>query len=125
MGWLEGCVALVTGGTAGIGRAVVDRYVAEGARVAVLGRSEEKLRAVRDQHGDRVIALQGNVARYDDNARAVAETVAAFGKLDVFVGNAGVYDNRIALKDLAPDDLDRAFDELFATNVKGYLYGAK
>ena len=54
-----------------------------------------------------------------------AQTVARFGKLDIFVGNTGVGDAFVELKDLAPDVIDEAFDEMFAVNVKGYLLGAK
>jgi NAD(P)-dependent dehydrogenase (short-subunit alcohol dehydrogenase family) len=55
----------------------------------------------------------------------VAKTVGAFGRLDVFVGNAGVFDNFLPLPDIPDERLSRAFDEMFAVNVKGYLLGAK
>jgi NAD(P)-dependent dehydrogenase (short-subunit alcohol dehydrogenase family) len=69
--------------------------------------------------------MPGDVTRREDNARAVAETVKAFGRLDIFVGNAGVFDNFLPFGELAEDQLSRAFDEMFAVNVKGYLLGAK
>jgi len=125
MGWLEGEVALVTGGGSGIGRAVVARYVEEGARVGVLDRVPERATQLRADFGDRVTAVTGDVTRSDDNARAVAETVKAFGRLDVFVGNAGVFDNFLPLADFSDDRLAAAFDEMFAVNVKGYLLGAR
>jgi NAD(P)-dependent dehydrogenase (short-subunit alcohol dehydrogenase family) len=55
----------------------------------------------------------------------VAETVSAFSQLDVFVGNAGVFDVYAKLADLADDDLTRAYDELFGVNVRGCIFGAK
>ena len=92
MGWLDGQVALVTGGGSGIGRAVVARYIEEGARVGVMERVVARADELRGEFGDKVAGIGGDVARFADNQRAVAETVRAFGKLDVFVGNAGIFD---------------------------------
>lgn len=125
MGWLDGRAALVTGGGSGIGRAVVARYVAEGARVAVMDRVAARGDELRAAFGDTVVALTGDVARLADNKAAVAATVAAFGRLDVFVGNAGVFDVYAPLADFPEERLSAAFDELFAVNVKGVLFGVK
>ncbi len=125
MGWLDGQVALVTGGGSGIGRAVVERYVEEGARVAVMDRVPGRGEELRARFGNQVTAISGDVSRLDDNKRAVAETVAAFGRLDIFVGNAGVLDGFLRLADLAEASIAAACDELFAVNVKGCILGAK
>lgn len=125
MGWLDGEVALVTGGGSGIGRAVVERYVEEGARVAVMDRAADRGEDLRARFGDKVVAISGDVSRLDDNQRAVAETIAAFGRLDIFVGNAGVLDGFVRLADLPDEKLAAACDELFAINVKGCILGAK
>jgi NAD(P)-dependent dehydrogenase (short-subunit alcohol dehydrogenase family) len=94
MGWLDGQVALVTGGGSGIGRAVVARFVEEGARVGVLDRVAARAEQLRSEFGSAVVVRAGDVAQLADNRRAVAETVAAFGRLNIFVGNAGVFDVR-------------------------------
>jgi NAD(P)-dependent dehydrogenase (short-subunit alcohol dehydrogenase family) len=125
MGWLDGQVALVTGGGSGIGRAVVERYVEEGGRVAVMDRVPGRGEELRARFGDKVTAISGDVSRLDDNKRAVAETVAAFGKLDIFVGNAGLLDGFLRLADLAEASIAAACDELFAVNIKGCILGAK
>jgi NAD(P)-dependent dehydrogenase (short-subunit alcohol dehydrogenase family) len=125
MGWLDGQVALVTGGGSGIGRAVVERYVEEGARVAVMDRVPGRGEELRARFGNQVTAISGDVSRLDDNKRAVAETVAAFGRLDIFVGNAGLLDGFLRLADLAEASIAAACDELFAVNVKGCILGAK
>ncbi|HTQ32560.1 MAG TPA: 3-(cis-5,6-dihydroxycyclohexa-1,3-dien-1-yl)propanoate dehydrogenase [Stellaceae bacterium] len=125
MGWLDGQVALVTGGGSGIGRAVVARFVEEGARVAVMDRVAARGAELRDQFSDKVIALAGDVAQLADNRAAVAATIASFGRLDVFVGNAGVFDKFVPLADFPEEQLSAAFDELFGVNVKGVLFGAK
>ncbi|MGH7753276.1 MAG: 3-(cis-5,6-dihydroxycyclohexa-1,3-dien-1-yl)propanoate dehydrogenase [Gemmatimonadales bacterium] len=125
MGWLDGNVALVTGGGSGIGRALVARFIEEGARVGVLERVPARLAELRADFGDDVVAVPGDVTRREDNARAVAETVRAFGRLDTFVGNAGVFDNFLSFAEFPEERLSEAFDELFGVNVKGYLLGAK
>jgi NAD(P)-dependent dehydrogenase (short-subunit alcohol dehydrogenase family) len=125
MGWLDGQVALVTGGGSGIGRAVVARFVEEGARVGVIERVAARAEELRAEFGDHVVGISGDVARFADNRQGVAETVRAFGRLDVFVGNAGIFDVYASLADLDPDRLAQAYDELFAVNVKGCLFGAK
>jgi NAD(P)-dependent dehydrogenase (short-subunit alcohol dehydrogenase family) len=125
MGWLEGRVALVTGGGAGIGRAVVERFLAEGARVGVLERVAARVEQLQAACGSAVVAVQGDVTRLADNQHAVEATVRAFGQLDIFVGNAGVFDRFISLADLPGEQLSAAFDELFGVNVKGAILGAK
>src|SRR5205085_11886353 len=101
MGWLEGQAALVTGGASGLGRAVVDRFVQEGARVVVLDRSAEHIEKLRADHDRRtVVAVKGDVTSPAANEKAVAAAVKAFGGLDVFVGNAGIWDYSIPLAHL-------------------------
>lgn len=125
MGWLEGQVALVTGGTGGIGSAIVRRYVEEGARVGVMARDLEQLQQLKNELGDAVVVVQGDVSRWQDNQQAVAATLEAFGKLDTFVGNAAVFDYFTRLDRIAPEDFESAFQRLFAINVQGYLLGAR
>jgi cis-2,3-dihydrobiphenyl-2,3-diol dehydrogenase len=125
MGWLENKVALVTGGASGLGRAIVERFLDEGANVAILDRARERSAELAKQFGDRVEAVAGDVTVLADNHRAVAETIRRFGRLDCLVGNAGIWDFNMSLVDLPEDRIGQAFDELFAVNVKGYLLGAK
>jgi NAD(P)-dependent dehydrogenase (short-subunit alcohol dehydrogenase family) len=125
MTWLEGYVAIVTGGGSGIGRAVVDRFVAEGASVVVLEKLAERAAEVEQAHPGKVAGIAGDVTQYEDNERAVQLAVSRFGKLDVFVANAGVFDMGTRLLDLEPQRLANAIDELFAINVKGYFLGAR
>lgn len=125
MGWLDGEVALVTGGGSGIGRAVVDRYVEEGARVAVVDLVQDRLDEVAKQYGKRVICIQGDVIKLETNRRAVQQTVAAFGKLDVFVANAGLGDAFRELVDIPEEDVAKVYDEIFDLNVKAVIIGAR
>lgn len=121
---LVGDVALVTGGGSGIGRAVVDRYVAEGADVVVLDRDEQGCEGVRRDH-PRAGVVHGDATDVATVQLAVETAVSRFGKLDVLVSNAGVYDLHRTLRSLAPDELSLAFDQLFAVNVKAALLAAR
>lgn len=125
MGRLDGQVALITGGASGLGRAIVDRFVKEGARVAVLDRSRERLDQLKSDHGANVVGTIGDARSLSDNEAAVRDCVAAFGKLDCAIGNAGIWDYSVSLADLPPEKIDQAFDELFQVNVKGYMLVAK
>lgn len=122
-GWLRGNVALITGGGSGIGRAVAERYLAEGASVAIFGRDGAKLQAVVDASADpsRMMAIAGDVRDADSLASAVTAVVARFGKLDTVVPNAGIWDFNRSLTRLSATELSASFDELFEINVKGYL----
>jgi 2,3-dihydroxy-2,3-dihydrophenylpropionate dehydrogenase len=121
--WLSGNVALITGGGSGIGLAVAERFLAEGASVAVLGRNREKLDAVvaASSAPERMLALSGDVRSSTDLHAAVDSTVAHFGKLDILVPNAGIWDYNRSLTRLDGEQLGEMFDEVFAINVKGYL----
>jgi NAD(P)-dependent dehydrogenase (short-subunit alcohol dehydrogenase family) len=125
MGWLNNKVALVTGGASGLGRAIVERFLDEGAHVAILDRSRERSEEMAARLGDRIATIVGDVTSLPDNQRAVAETVKRFGGLDCLVGNAGIWDFNASIVDLPEDRIGAAFDELFGVNVKGYLLGAK
>src|SRR5438093_9298484 len=125
MGWLDGQVALVTGGGSGIGRAIVTRFLEEGARVGVLERVPARAAQLQTDFGPAVVAIAGDVTRLDDNKRAVAATVSAFGHLDIFVGNAGIFDRSLPLAEFPEDKLATACDELFGVNITGCILGAK
>jgi len=115
----------VTGGASGLGRAIVDRFVAEGARVAVLDRSADRLAQLARGHGDAVIGVVGDVRSLASNKVVVERCVERFGKLDCLIANAGIWDYSTSLMDLPEDRIDDAFDEVFHVNVKGYLLAAK
>lgn len=125
MGWLDGDVAIVTGAGSGLGRALVDRFVVEGARVVAFDRSSERIARVEGAHAGRVAGVVGDVTVPADNETAVAQALSTFGRLDTFIGNAGLFDYGARVLDTPIEALARGFDELFAVNVKGYLLGVK
>ena len=125
MGRLDDQVAIVTGGASGLGKAIVDRFVREGASVCVVDRSADAMAEVTSAHGDAAFGVAGDVRSVRDMAAAVAETEARFGKLDTVVGNAGIWDYSLTLDAMAAEQLDGAFAEIFDINVKGYITLAK
>jgi 2,3-dihydroxy-2,3-dihydrophenylpropionate dehydrogenase len=124
-GWLEGDIAFVTGAGSGIGRAVALRFLAEGAAgVAVFGRDAAKLQSTVDAagaHAAKVLPLVGDVRSTTDLESAVATTVERFGKLDVLVPNAGIWDFNRSVTKTTGEEIGQLYDELFDINVKGYL----
>ncbi|HLY79977.1 MAG TPA: 3-(cis-5,6-dihydroxycyclohexa-1,3-dien-1-yl)propanoate dehydrogenase [Caulobacteraceae bacterium] len=125
MGALTDEVVLVTGGASGLGRAIVDRFLEEGARLAVLDRTPDRLADLAAANADRLAVIAGDVREIADNQRAVEACVARFGQLDCAIGNAGIWDYSMSLDALPADQIGAAFDELFHVNVKGYLNLAK
>lgn len=121
---LQGKTALITGATAGLGKEIAKLYMEHGAQVGIVGRSMKRLLEAKEEIGGDPLLLAGDVSSLDDNKRFVAEMVDHFGKLDIFVGNAGVYDGNKPLRDIPLEQIDQAFDDIFHVNVKGYLLGA-
>lgn len=119
-GWLAAQVALVTGAGSGLGAAIARRFVEEGASVVALDCSGERLSAL-GAASPSILGVVGDVRRLEDHEAAVATAVETFGRLDVLVANAGIWDWRVGLMDLPASSIDAAFDEVFHVNVKGYL----
>lgn len=122
MARLEGYRAVVTGSGSGVGRAVVRRYRDEGASVVAVVRNEAD-RAALEAEG--AVVVVGDVAHYETAERAVATAVCKFGGLDVYVANAGIWDFHKRVEKQSPDELGRAFEEIFGVNLLGTLYGAR
>ena len=119
MGALDGKIAIVTGGTSGIGEGIAKAFVWEGAKVVIAGRREPEGRALEKQVGVRFV--RADVANEADVKGMVDRTVEWFGRLDCFVNNAGIPSPMISIT-----EIDTAtIDQVLAVNVRGVLLGAK
>jgi 3-hydroxybutyrate dehydrogenase len=109
---LEGRVALVTGGTRGIGRAIADSFLAAGASVAISGRSEDKGRAALEEMGggDRVFFQSGDARSQGDVESLVDASAAALGPIDILVNNAGGSSGFALIGDLSDEAWQEASD---------------
>jgi NAD(P)-dependent dehydrogenase (short-subunit alcohol dehydrogenase family) len=117
MGKLEGKIALITGGTSGIGLATAKRFVNEGADVVVTGRRGQELEAAVQEIGKSVTGVQGDVSKRADLDRLFAHIESEKGRLDVLFANAGV-----AQYGRLGEISEELFDSIFDINVKGVLF---
>jgi NAD(P)-dependent dehydrogenase (short-subunit alcohol dehydrogenase family) len=122
--WLHGKRALIVGAGSGIGRAVVDAFRAEDARVTVLERDRHKCDMLRDQLPG-IQVIEGDAVTREANERAVKAAADAYGGLDILVNCVGVFDFYKGVVDIDADDLPKAFAEMFQTNVLSHLQSVK
>jgi NAD(P)-dependent dehydrogenase (short-subunit alcohol dehydrogenase family) len=117
MGKLEGKIALITGGTTGIGLATAKQFVNEGAYVFITGRRDPELAAAVKEFGKNVTGVQGDVSNLGDLDRLFAQIQREKGKLDIVFANAGI-------AKYAPlgTITEEFFDSIFNINVKGLLF---
>ena len=118
---LKGKVVVITGGTAGIGKASAEVFLDEGCKVVVCGRSEAKLRAFQEEFAGRdILTVQAEVSSFDDMRRLAEAAEQTFGGIDVWVNNAGMY----PAGDLEDMDLDE-WQKTMRVNIDGVLYGCR
>jgi len=115
---LEGKVIVVTGAGQVIGRAIAERYAAEGAKVAVVDILGDNARAVAAAIGESAIAIEADVSKAADADRIVAETLEAFGALNVMHNNAAI--THAAVKHVLETD-EAWWDEIVGVNLKGHF----
>jgi 3-oxoacyl-[acyl-carrier protein] reductase len=96
--------ALITGGARGIGLAITERLVADGARVMIADLDGAAAKKVTDRLGDNVMALVADVTRADHVAQVIKATIERWGRLDIVVNNAGITGRSFPIQDLTDDD---------------------
>jgi NAD(P)-dependent dehydrogenase (short-subunit alcohol dehydrogenase family) len=120
---LRGKVAIITGSTYGIGRAVAIRFSEEGAKVVINGRNskrgDEVVRLIKD-NGKEAIFIKADVTKSDDIRKLIKKTVTHYGRLDILYNNAA-----IQLYKGIEDTTEEEWDVTFATNVKSYFLCSK
>ncbi|WP_394749188.1 SDR family oxidoreductase [Spongiimicrobium salis] len=117
MGKLDGKVAVITGGSSGIGLSTAQEFINNGAKVAIFGRSQENLDAATQQLGKNSFAVQGDVTNLSDLEKLYATTAAKFGKIDVLFINVG----KGKLAPIAETD-EAFFDDMIDVNFKGSYF---
>ena len=117
---LEGKVAVITGGSSGIGLATAQRFVEEGAYVFITGRRQGELDAAVNQIGKNVTGVQGDVSNLEDLDRLYATVKEKQGRIDILFANAGI-------GEFAPlgEISEAQFDKTFGVNVKGLLFSVQ
>lgn len=114
---LEDKVAVITGGSSGIGLSIAEEFVAEGAKVVICGREQSTLDEAITKLGPNALAVQTDVGVMSDLDRLYEETTARFGNVDVVVVNAG-----IAVAATLEDTDEATFDEISKINFKGAYF---
>lgn len=114
---LEGKIALITGGSSGIGLAIACRFVQEGARVFITGRREAQLAAAVAQTGGRAEAIPGDLTRADDLARLFDTLRVRAGRLDILVNASGVAEHA-----RLEESTEAHFDRIFDLNVRAMAF---
>ena len=110
-------VAVITGGSTGIGLATAQRFIEDGAQVVITGRNQETLGVAVAELGDRVIGIRGDVSNLDDLDRLFTQVKKQFGRIDVLFANAGIAPF-IPFDAVTGED----FDYLFNINVRGLFF---
>ena len=122
---LEGKVAIVTGATAGMGRAAAELFAEEGAKVVLCGRREglgQEIVDVIKGRGGEAVFVQADVASSEDVKKVVEATVSAYGRLDVLFNNAGIDSG---LMDDPSQESEEDWDRVIDVNLKGTFLGIK
>jgi 3-oxoacyl-[acyl-carrier protein] reductase len=107
-------VALVTGGTSGIGREIVKRFVKESYKVVIFGQSDERGKSLVDELGKDVsVFYKVDVSQFEEVQKKIEEAEAYFGPIEVLINNAGITRDGLLMK-----MSEESFDEVMAVNVK-------
>ena len=110
---LNGKTALITGGTAGIGRAIAIAFAKQGARVAIFGQNEERGAQVLAELGENALFMKTDISSFEDTERSIQEVLKAFGTVDILVNNAGITRDGLLMK-MSEEDWDKVIE----TNLK-------
>ena len=121
MGALDGKVAIITGGTSGIGARTAELFVSEGAKVVVAGRRQAEGESLTKALGSAALFVRTDVTRESDIKALIAQTLAKFGQIDCLFNNAG---NPGRLSPISDLDIDH-FDMVLATHLRGVVLGMK
>lgn len=121
---LLGKVAVVTGASSGLGRAISIMYAKEGAKVLAVARRKEKLDEIVEMsknYKGEIVAFKGDVSIREDNIEMIDKAVELFGKIDILVNNAGIEDGMNAIVDMS----DETWNKVMDVNLNSIFYSSK
>ncbi|ULP45281.1 SDR family oxidoreductase [Mycobacterium lentiflavum] len=118
-------VVLIIGGGSGLGLGIARHCRDEGAQVAVMEVSAEKVTALKEEFGDDILAVQGDVTLVEDLQRCRTAVVEQFGRLDALIGCQGIFDGNVALRDVPVESVPALFDEVLRINALGHILAAR
>jgi NAD(P)-dependent dehydrogenase (short-subunit alcohol dehydrogenase family) len=121
LGKLEGKIAVITGGSSGIGLATAEQFVTEGAYVYITGRRQKELDAAVARIGRNVTGVQGDIANLDDLDRLYVQIEKEKGRVDVVFANAGIGGGMAPFGSIT----EEMFDSTFNVNVRGLLFSVQ
>ena len=112
-------VVFITGGTKGLGKAMAQAFLAEGASVAVNGRNKEAVEKFTEEFkGQKVLAFEGDIADYDGMEATASKVYEALGKVDILINNAGIVNPLVPSVKMKKEDFNTVID----INLKGTFY---
>jgi NAD(P)-dependent dehydrogenase (short-subunit alcohol dehydrogenase family) len=121
---LKNKVVLITGGSSGIGMAIAERFLKEGAKIVITGRSKERCDNAQKQLkaivADAVVSVTGDVSKWGDVQKMVARTIKQFGRIDILINNAGIY-----LEKRIEETTEDEWDQVININLKGVFLCSK
>ena len=118
MNRLQGKVAVITGGSSGMGFATAEQFVSEGAYVYITGRRETELNAAVTKIGKNIAAVQGDVSNMEDLDWLYAKIAEDKGRVDVVFANAGIGNQMAPLGSITEEQIDRTLN----VNVRGLIF---
>lgn len=124
-GLLQDKVAIVTGGTSGIGRATVEQYIDEGAKVVIADIQDDQGQELAHRLGESALYVHTDVTQEHDLKTVVNSTTEHFGRLDIFFNNAGAKGDPSSMTDLSAEGFDKAIALLTRSVLLGHKYAAR
>lgn len=117
----EGKVALISGGTGGIGLSIGKALVENGCKVIFAGTNESKLERIKNEFGDSVSTIKMNYAAPDEFDQVIKNASEMFGRIDLFINSAGVHTENVDFWSMNPNEFDRVID----INLKGTFFACQ
>ena len=117
----EGKVALISGGTGGIGIAIAKCLKENGCNIIVAGTNEEKLKRIERNLGEEVASIKWDYSKIEDFESKIEDARKIFGKIDIFISSAGVHTENVGFWNMTPEEYDRVMD----INLKGTFFACQ